>query len=236
MRVLIADDEPLARTRLAALLRDCAGAEVIASIGDGEAALAACVKLHPDLLLLDIAMPGLDGIGVARRLATLPEPPQLVFCTAYEEHALAAYELRVADYLLKPVRIERLREALARAQALRRRAPPATGTLLAQAHGTPLKVPLDEVLYLTADDKYVTVHRVADDLLSEQSLKSIEEAFPERFVRVHRACLVPVERLLGLHRDADGTVRALIAGSDSSPEISRRNLAAVRRLLRGGRE
>jgi len=236
VRILIADDEPLARARLAALLRDCEGAEVVASVGDGEAALAACARHRPELLLLDIAMPGLDGIGVARRLAALPDPPQLVFCTAYEEHALAAYELRAADYLLKPVRIERLREALTRAQALRRRAPSNTATLLAQVHGAPLKVRLDDVLYLTADDKYVTLHRAAGDLLSEQSLKAIEETFPERFVRVHRACLIPVERLLGLHRDPDGTVRALIAGSDASPEVSRRNLSTVRRLLRGGRD
>ncbi len=233
MRILIADDEPLARTRLAALLRDCTGAEVVASVGDGEAALAACAQQHPDLLLLDIAMPGLDGIGVARRLAALPDPPQLVFCTAYEEHALTAYELRAADYLLKPVRLERLREALARAAALRRRAAPPSGSLLAQAHGAPLKVPLAEVLYLSADDKYVTVHRTAGEALSEQSLKAIEEAFPGRFVRVHRACLVPVERLLGLARDADGTMRALIAGSDATPEVSRRNLAVVRKLVRG---
>ena len=234
MRILIADDEPLARTRLAALLRDCDGAEVVGSVGDGEAALAACTQHKPELLLLDIAMPGLDGIGVARRLAALPDPPQLVFCTAYEEHALAAYELRAADYLLKPVRIERLREALARAQALRRRAPSIAANLLAQVHGVPLKVPLDEVLYLTADDKYVTLHRAAGELLSEQSLKAIEETFPERFVRVHRACLIPMQRLLGLRREADGTMRALVAGSDAAPEISRRNLAAVRKLLRGG--
>ena len=234
MRVVIVDDEPLARARLAALLRDCDGTEVVASVGDGEAALAACAQLRPDLLLLDIAMPGLDGIDVARRLALLPNPPQLVFCTAYEQHALAAYELRAADYLMKPVRSERLREALARAQALRQRTASASASLLAQSHGAPLKVPLDEVLYLSADDKYVTLHRVAGDLLSEQSLKTIEEAFPGRFVRVHRACLIPVERLLGLRRDADGSMHALIAGSDATPEVSRRNLAAVRKLLRGG--
>lgn len=234
MRVLIADDEPLARTRLAALLRACEGVELVASVADGEAALAACVETRPDLLLLDIAMPGLDGIAVARRLAALPYPPQTVFCTAYEEHALAAYELRAADYLLKPVRPERLREALARARALQERAPPDAATLLAQVHGAPLRVPLAEVHYLSADEKYVCVHRDDGEVLTEQSLRAIEEAFPGRFVRVHRGCLVPVERLLGLQRDADGTMRALIAGSDATPEVSRRNLPAVRRLLRGG--
>lgn len=234
MRIVIVDDEPLARARLAALLRDCEGAEVVASVGDGDAALAACATTQPDLLLLDIAMPGLDGIGVARRLAALSDPPQLVFCTAYEEHALAAYELRAADYLLKPVRMERLHAALARAQALRQRAPATHAMLLAQVHGAPVKILLADVLYLTADDKYVTAHRATDEVLIEQSLKAIEEMFPERFVRVHRGCLIPVERLLGLQRDAEGVLRALIAGTAATPEVSRRNLAAVRKLLRGG--
>ncbi|HET7561523.1 MAG TPA: LytTR family DNA-binding domain-containing protein [Rhodanobacteraceae bacterium] len=231
MRIVIVDDEPLARARMTALLRDCEGAEVVASVGDGEAALAACAETRVELLLLDIAMPGLDGIGVARRLAALPDPPQLVFCTAYEEHALAAYELRAADYLLKPVRLERLREALKRAAALRQRARPAAA-LAAQAHGAPVRIPLAQILYLSADDKYVTVHGEEGEALTEQSLKAIEEAFPERFVRVHRACLIPVERLLGLRRDPDTTMRALIAGSEATPEVSRRNLPAVRKLLR----
>jgi two-component system response regulator AlgR len=234
VRILIADDEPLARARLTALLRDCDGAEVVASVGDGEAALAACAETRPDLLLLDIAMPGLDGLGVARRLTSLSQRPQLVFCTAYEEHALAAYELRAADYLLKPVRLERLRDALARADALRQRAAASGATLLVQVHGAPVRIPLAEVSHLSADDKYVTVHREAGDALTEQSLKAIEEAFPNRFVRVHRGCLIPVERLLGLRRDADGTVRALIAGSEATPEVSRRNLPAVRKWLRSG--
>jgi two-component system response regulator AlgR len=234
MRIVIVDDEPLARARLAALLRECDGAEVVASVGDGETALAACAETRPDLLLLDIAMPGLDGIGVARRLAATPNRPQLVFCTAYEEHALAAYELRAADYLLKPVRLERLRDALARSDALRRRRPASDAMLLVQVHGAPVRIPVAEISHLSADDKYVTVHREAGDALTEQSLKAIEEAFPDRFVRVHRGCLIPVERLLGLRRDADGTVRALIAGCEATPEVSRRNLPAVRKWLRSG--
>jgi two-component system, LytTR family, response regulator AlgR len=234
MRIVIVDDEPLARARLAALVNDCDDAEVVASVGDGEAALAACAETHPDLLLLDIAMPGLDGVGVARRLAALPHSPQLVFCTAYDEHAMAAYELRAADYLLKPVRIERLREALARARALRQRHQPGPDTLLARVRGAPLRIPLEDVLYLAADEKYVTVHRESGEVLIEDSLKAIEEAFPGRFVRIHRSCLVPVARLLGLQRDAQGVVHALIAGTEDAPEVSRRNLAGVRKLLRNG--
>ncbi|HEU0277513.1 MAG TPA: LytTR family DNA-binding domain-containing protein [Rhodanobacteraceae bacterium] len=233
MRVLIADDEPLARARLAALLASCEGAEVVASVGDGAAVLAACAGQCPDVLLLDIAMPGLDGIGVARRLAALLHPPQLVFCTAYAEHALAAYELRAADYLLKPVRLERLREALARAVALRQRTPASARFLLVQTHGAPLRIALADVSHLTADTKYVTVHHAAGEALCDLSLKAIDEAFPGRFVRIHRGCLVPAERLLGLTREADGSVRALIAGTAATPEVSRRNLAAVRAVLRG---
>ena len=232
MRILIADDEPLARTRMAALLAECEGAQVVASVGDGEAALRETIALKPDVLLADIAMPGMDGLMLARRLQSMPHPPQLIFCTAYDAHALSAYELRAADYLLKPVRIERLREALARAQALRMREHAASReTLVARVRGAPVKIPLEDVVYLTADEKYVAVHRTGETLLIEDSLKSIETAFPERFVRIHRNCLVPVARLLGLQRDAHGEMHAMIAGTDEMPEVSRRNLAAVRKML-----
>lgn len=233
MRILIADDEPLARTRMAALLAECADVQVVASVGDGEAALREAVALKPDVLLADIAMPGMDGLMLARRLQALAHPPQLIFCTAYDAHALSAYELRAADYLLKPVRIERLRQALARAQALhaREHANPRE-TLVARVRGAPIRIPLDDVIYLTADEKYVAVHRVGEILLIEDSLKSIEANFPDRFVRIHRNCLVPAARLLGLQRDAQGEMHALIAGSDDTPEVSRRNLAALRKLLR----
>jgi len=232
MRILIADDEPLARTRMAALLAECEGAQVVASVGDGEAALRETIALKPDVLLADIAMPGMDGLMLARRLQSMPHPPQLIFCTAYDAHALSAYELRAADYLLKPVRIERLREALARAQALRTREQAALReTLVARVRGAPLKIPLEDVVYLTADEKYVAVHRVGETLLIEESLKSIEAAFPDRFVRIHRNCLVPAARLLGLQRDAHGEMHAMIAGTDETPEVSRRNLAAVRKML-----
>ena len=234
MRILIADDEPLARARMGALLAECEGAQVVASVGDGEAALRECIALKPDVLLADIAMPGMDGLVLARRLQSMPHPPSVIFCTAYDAHALSAYELRAADYLLKPVRIERLREALARAQALRARehAGPRE-TLVARVRGAPLRIPLEDVIYLTADEKYVAVHREGETLLVEDSLKSIEGSFPDRFVRIHRNCLVPAVRLLGLQRDAQGEMHALIAGTEATPEVSRRNLPAVRKMLLG---
>ncbi|WP_049621360.1 LytR/AlgR family response regulator transcription factor [Frateuria defendens] len=234
MRVLIVDDEPLARLRLAALLEECEDAQVVDSVGDGEAALEAIGRLHPDLLLLDINMPGQDGTVLAAQLAGRGGP-QVVFCTAYENHALHAFELGAVDYLLKPVRLERLREALQRARQRLAAAPhEAGGHLHARVRGEQLKVALAEVVCLLAEEKYVVARRARDALLLETSLRQLEEAYPEQLVRLHRNCLVPAQRLIGLKTFADGRVLARLAGTDFSPEVSRRNLAAVRRRLRMG--
>jgi Response regulator of the LytR/AlgR family len=232
MRVLIVDDEPLARRRLAALLGECEDVELAGSVGDGEAALAALSELQPDLLLLDINMPAVDGLALAARLAGQARP-RVVFCTAYENHALHAFELDAVDYLLKPVRLERLRDALQRAQ---RRLADAPREAIAYLHGRlgseQVRIALDEVLCLLADEKYVVVQHRRGELLIEDSLRQLEEAYPEQLIRLHRNCLVPPTRLLGLKTLADGRVLARLDGTEISPEISRRNLSAVRKLLR----
>lgn len=232
MRVLIVDDEPLARARLAALLGDCADSEVVGSVDDGEAALAALDSLQADVVLLDINMPGIDGVTLAQRL-TGRSRPQVIFCTAYEAHALKAFELGAVDYLLKPVRLERLRDALQRAQ---RRLADAPREAVAYLHGRlgseQVRIALDEVLCLLADEKYVVVQHRRGELLIEDSLRQLEEAYPEQLIRLHRNCLVPPTRLLGLKTLADGRVLARLDGTEISPEISRRNLPAVRKLLR----
>ncbi|WP_297920694.1 LytTR family DNA-binding domain-containing protein [Metallibacterium sp.] len=232
MRVLIADDEPLARARLQALLRDCAGAELVGSVGSARAALEALPVLKPTVLLLDIEMPGVDGLALAERIARLTPPPQVIFCTAYAQHALRAYELKAADYLLKPVRIERLREALERARRLHAESAAARPHLSGMVRGMRQRVPLDEIIALLADDKYVTVHHSGGTLLIEDSLRTLEQTHPERWLRLHRSCLVPRERLLGLNTLPDGRIVAQLAGSALQPEISRRNLASVRAWLR----
>lgn len=234
LRVLIVDDEPLARMRLAALLRDCPDAELAGSVGDGEAALAALGGDTPDVLLLDINMPGLDGMALARRLAGKPRP-QIVFCTAYENHALGAFELDAVDYLLKPVRVERLREALQRARKRLVDAPvTAPAWLYARVRGEQVRVALDDVICLVAEEKYVSVKHTAGELLIDDSLRQLEEAYPDQLVRLHRNCLVPAARLIGLKVHPDGRAQARLAGTDYSPEVSRRNLPAVRKLLRLG--
>jgi len=234
MRVLIVDDEPLARMRLATLLGECEGVELAGSVGDGEAVLAALGELQPDLLLLDINMPGLDGLVLAARLAGRARP-QVVFCTAYENHALHAFELDAVDYLLKPVRLERLREALQRARKRLAEAPrAATAWLHARVRDEQVRVALDDVICLLAEEKYVCMRHAGGELLIDESLRQLEEAYPDQLIRLHRNCLVPPARLLGLRSLPDGRVLARLAGTDFSPEVSRRNLPALRKLLRMG--
>ncbi|QWT19612.1 LytTR family DNA-binding domain-containing protein [Bacillus sp. NP157] len=234
MRVLVADDEPLARARLASLLERHADVEIVGSVGDGEAVLAACASARPpELILLDIEMPGLSGTAVAARLAVLPLRPQVVFCTAYEQHALSAFDLGATDYLLKPVRAERLEEALQRVAARLVARPAARGTWLrARSGADEVRIPLADVLLLTAGEKYVTVEHVGGSRLIDDSLRQLEVSLGDRLIRLHRNCLVPRDRLVGLRTLADGRVLARLAGTETAPEVSRRNLPAVRQLLR----
>lgn len=233
MRVLVADDEPLARARLASLLARRTDVQLVGSVADGDAALAACASERPDVLLLDIEMPGLSGTAVAAKLAAMPSRPLVVFCTAYEQHALSAFDVGAVDYLLKPVRAERLDEALDRAAARLAPAQSQRGAWLrARSGNDEVRVPLADVLLLVAGEKYVTVEHVGGSRLIDDSLRQLETALGERVIRLHRNCLVPRERLVGLRTLADGRVLARLAGTESAPEVSRRNLPAVRQLLR----
>lgn len=237
MRVLIVDDEPLARARLESLMASHANVQVIGSLGDGDAAVEACQRLRPDVVLLDVEMPGRPGTAVAAELGRLADPPQVIFCTAYEQHAVSAFDVGATDYLLKPVRQERLAAALER--AMTRRAPasvpaPAPVWLLARSGAEQLRIPLDDVLLLVADEKYVEVHHTQGVRLIDDSLRQLESSLGDRVVRLHRNCLVPRQRLLGLATLPDGRVLARVDGTHQAPEVSRRNLPAVRQLLRGG--
>lgn len=238
IRVLIVDDEAPARERLKRLLRELEGAEVVGEAGDGKAALAACAQLQPDLMLLDIRMPGMDGMEAARHLATLPSPPRVIFTTAYGEHALEAFEAQAIDYLMKPVRKERLAQALERLEKLQ--PPPATTSALqtgpahlaVKKHGKVELLPTDEILYYQADNKYVTAHLATREELLEESLKQLEELLGERVVRIHRNALVSRHALIGLERDSAGTHFATLREVGRGPEISRRHVADIRRLLK----
>lgn len=241
MKVLVVDDEPLARERLIALLGEIGGAEVVGEAGSGTALLEAAPALRPDVVLLDIRMPAMDGLEAARHLAALDAPPAIVFCTAYDEHALAAFDVHAIDYIVKPVRGERLRHALERArrysgEQLRQAGDGAAGRqrshLCARVRGSLVLVPIEDVAYLQAEDKYVVVHHIGGDVLIEEPLKDLEEEFGDRFVRIHRNCLVTRSRLLGLLRTTDGRMLARVEGTGTELEVSRRCLPGLRKLVK----
>lgn len=244
LRVLIVDDEALARARLRSLLGDCAQplAQVVAEAGDAVQALA-CVQSQPvDVVLLDIQMPGLDGLGLAGRLRALARPPALVFVTAHAEHALQAFELDAVDYLTKPVRLARLQVAL---QKVERLTPAAKGPephlaerfLVIQERGRTERVPLDEVIYLKAELKYLTVRTATRSYILEGALSDLEDKYPTRFQRIHRNALIARQALRALekHQDPDeGDGWAVcLNGVSERLLVSRRQLPAVREMLLG---
>lgn len=241
MRVLIADDEPLARERLASLLQE-AGAELIAAVGNGEHAVREADRLGPDLCILDIRMPLLDGLDAARAIVAVPDPPAIVFCTAYDEYALKAFEAHAVDYLMKPVRLERLQQALERARRMAGSKLDAVAAsmspsrqrthICARVRGNLVLVAVSDILYLQAEDKYVVVHHTKGQVLVEDALKGLEDEFVDRFVRIHRNCLVARARLAGLTRGTDGRIFARIEGCADELEVSRRNLPGLRKLVR----
>lgn len=242
MKVVIADDESLARERLRLLLAEHAGVEVVAEADSGLEALRACAEHRPDLVLLDIAMPGVDGLETARHLSAFDPRPAVVFCTAYDEHALLAFEAAAIDYLMKPIRPERLAVALERARTFvagrGNQAPldtsnrPARTHLCARLRGSLRLIPIEEVHYLQAEEKYVVVHHVRGEDLIEESLKSLEEEFNGRFVRIHRNCLVARHELVELRRVGDGHVQAILRHGKAPLEVSRRCVAGLRETVK----
>ena len=242
MKILVVDDEALARQRLISLIEELGPPYRLAGeAANGEEALIAFRRQGADLVLMDIRMPGMDGLEAARRLAEDPNPPAVIFTTAYEEHALEAFETAAQDYLLKPVRRERLLSALQRSQRLTRSQlslvetiePPAVPLLSASYRGGVKTLPLDEVIYLRAEAKYVVARHEAGELLLEESLKTLQETYGDWLVRVHRNALVARRCLAGLEKDSDGTPRVVLRGCPETLEVSRRHLPDIRRLLRG---
>ncbi|MFC7408406.1 LytR/AlgR family response regulator transcription factor [Hydrogenophaga atypica] len=242
LKVLVVDDEPLARMRLRDLLSDCDEpvTEWVGEAAHAQQALDMLGTTRCDVVLLDIHMPGMDGLRLAQAIKALPLPPAIVFVTAHAEHALEAFDLEALDYLTKPVRRDRLQQALDKAQrwhATRL----ATGSeaadhLLIQDRGRVERVPVTDVVYLKAELKYVTVRTRERSHIYDGSLSDLETRYPERFVRVHRnalvarPCLRALERHHGGGAEADGWEVAL-HGVDERLSVSRRQLASLREVL-----
>ncbi|MCS4511351.1 LytR/AlgR family response regulator transcription factor [Xylophilus ampelinus] len=242
--ILIVDDEPLARQRLRTLLADCSApaAAHVDEAGDAAQAQALLQARRFDVVLLDINMPGTDGLALADTMRALPQPPAVVFVTAHAEHALNAFELDAADYLTKPVRLPRLKQALYKVKRTTGTAtgpdptaPPEPPSLLIQDRGRTERVPLDEVLYLKAELKYVTVRTALRSYILDGSLQDLEERFAPRFIRIHRNALVArrAVRALERHYDAvEGEGWAVrVHGVPEALAVSRRQMSAVREAL-----
>ena len=247
MKILIVDDEQPARARLRQLVEDLAGYEVAGEAGNGQEAIELAADRRPDIVLLDIRMPGIDGIEAAQHLNALDSPPAIVFTTAYDEYAIEAFEVRAIGYVLKPVRRSRLEVALRQAARL------AASTLTDVAADTGIEsrrqhvcvrvqdelvlVPIGDVSYFRADQKYVCVHHDSGEHLIDDSLKSLEQEFRDDFVRIHRGVLVAVNRIDRLEKTADGKTRIVLRdGSQDDAKqliISRRHVAEVKRRLKG---
>ena len=249
MRAVIVDDEPLARERLKRLLVEFPDLKVVAEAPDGESALDICEDEEPDIVFLDVRMGLVDGLQVARRLAEQDMPPAVIFTTAYPEHALSAFDAHADGFLVKPVRADKLAEAInaarrlsrAQASAPPRPAPtaansPAREFILASTRDGLVRVPVMDVVYFYADQKYTTVHHINGEVLIEESLKTLEEDLSPWFLRVHRKALVATRFIASLERrretDGEDSMHWLrMRHAEQLLPVSRRRLAEVRRFL-----
>lgn len=240
MDILIVDDEPLARQRLARMVSALEGYRVVAAVGSAAEAYAAVQAHDPDLVLLDIQMPGEDGLSAARTLEALDDPPAIVFCTAYDQYALEAFGTNASGYLLKPVSREALLDALSRITRLNKvqraivaEQPTAEVKthITAKTHRGFELIALNTVRFFYADQKYVTCYHTGGEHLLDTPLKDLEQEFPERLLRVHRNALVAIAHIQALERSPEGGYQVRLADMEIAPAVSRRHAAQVKEVL-----
>ncbi|MGA7181588.1 MAG: LytTR family DNA-binding domain-containing protein [Thiobacillaceae bacterium] len=244
LRLLLVDDEAPARHRLREVLSDCADSlpfQVIGETDNGLDAISLLQRQLVDAILLDIRMPGMDGIEVAQHLQKLHRPPAVIFTTAYDTYACQAFELNAVDYLMKPVRSERLKAALSKAHrlsqvaidALRMAHPKARTHFSLTEKGRMILIPVDDILYLKAEAKYVTVKTSVREYLIEESLVKLESEFGEKFIRVHRNCLVARSRIqeIGKQPGEQDTHYVRLSDLNEKINVSRRQYSSLRDRL-----
>jgi two-component system response regulator AlgR len=241
VKILIVDDEKPARDRLARMVGEFDEHEMVGEAVNGLEALGMAQSLEPDIVLLDIRMPGMDGIEAARHIAKLDEPPAVIFTTAFSDHALEAFETHAVDYLLKPVKQERLQAAMDAAIRPTRAQATKSGDVLseleprqhicARVRGSLVLVPIEKIYYFHAEQKYVTVRHADGEVLIEDALKALESEFGDRFHRIHRNALVSLSRLAGMKTDNDGH-QVTFRDIEDRLEVSRRHLPGVRKIIK----
>lgn len=241
LKVLIVDDELPARERLKSLLVEIPDTEVVGEASNGEQSLTRAYELTPDVVLLDVRMPGMDGIEVAQHLNALAEPPAVIFTTAFDEYAVNAFEAHAVGYLLKPIRKEKLAAALERAGRLTRPQLQKIAAASSEKRRTHIAarrreglrlIPIDEVQFFFAEQKYTTVRHINGEDLIEDSLRSLEEEFDVDFVRIHRNALVNVRYLERIDRSDDGQYFVRLRGCEAPLQVSRRMAGELRERFR----
>ncbi|HCZ14660.1 MAG TPA: DNA-binding response regulator [Candidatus Accumulibacter sp.] len=248
LSVMICDDEAPARARLRDLLADIAPElpnDILAEADNGVSALAAVKSRRVDVALVDIRMPKMDGVELARHLSQLEHPPAVIFVTAYDAYAVQAFELNAVDYLVKPVRARRLLAALQKVMLSRRQAPapPASVQLAARSHlscherGRLLLIAVSEIVYFRADLKYVAARTSDREYLLEESLTHLEHEFGEQFIRLHRSVLAAREAIIGFeksvcHDDAETQWQAILRDIPERLPVSRRQWPLLKSYAR----
>lgn len=227
-RVLIVDDEPPAVERLSTMVAGFERFEVVGCESRSGRVLERSRRLRPDAVLLDVEMPGMDGIQIASKLLDEPDPPAVIFVTAHDQYALEAFDVEAVDYLVKPVGSARLRQALERVTSARGQRSPGLAVRIGDRL---IRIPLDEIRAFTAEDKCTVVHALRARGLMDQPLKEIERDYGQRFVRIHRKALASRRHLRALFNDRSDVVRVEIDGIDLTPQVSRRNQTAIKKLL-----
>lgn len=241
MDILIVDDEFLARQRLKRMLDTMEGFHLCGEASNAEQAMASVLELDPDVVLLDIRMPGKDGLELAQEISNLEDPPAIIFCTAFDSHAIEAFATNAIGYLLKPVKAEQLLQVLDKATRLNKiqREAALQPKLNAQRNHISAKtrrgvelIPLEDVRYFIADQKYVTVYHLGGEHLLDETLKELEEEFGTRFLRIHRNALVSVKHIEAIERNTQGQYQVRLTGCEQKPLISRRHVNTVKEFMR----
>ncbi len=236
--ILIVDDEPLARSRMRRLVDALPGYQVCGEAENGEQALVLTAELSPDIILMDIRMPGMDGLEAARQISLAEHSPAVIFCTAYDDYAVEAFQVQAIGYLMKPVRVEALEKALSQCARLNQLQVKAVADLgrqdvqpdyyVARTYkGTEL-IDIHRIRYFIADQKYVTVHHGGGETLVDDTLKEVETRFPDQLLRIHRSTLVNKTAIEALERQSDGSQCVVLQGGEIRLPVSRRHVQGVK--------
>ncbi len=226
LKALIVDDEPLARARLRRLL-GALGVTRITEAETAESAIQACTAQPPHVVFMDIEMPGANGIQATEALHQCCPDARVIFCTAYDSHAVKAFELNAQDYLLKPVNRERLQQALEKLPERRNE-----DSITVRVGTDLVRIPVADIHYCQADHKYVTAYHRHGEVILDESLNQLQNRFPHHFLRIHRNCLINKKRLHALQQDSQGRYCVRLTDLDCALPVSRRNLPTVRKTLK----